>query len=85
MQSLLTDIQYSLHPADVRIVHHMPQIRIEAFWSFKKAVAAGERQAIADLARTGHETGRIPTRHGPKAKAKPAHSDDDPPSHPMSG
>jgi NTE family protein len=46
MQSILTDMQYTLHPADIRIRHIMPHIRIESFWSFEEIVALGERTAI---------------------------------------
>ncbi len=46
MQSILTDMQYTLHPADIRIRHIMPHIRVESFWSFEEIVAIGERTAI---------------------------------------
>src|SRR5699024_12619882 len=32
MQSMLTDIQYALHPANLLIRMSLPGIRIEAFW-----------------------------------------------------
>jgi NTE family protein len=46
MQSILTDMQYTLHPADIRVRHIMPHIRVESFWSFEEIVALGERTAI---------------------------------------
>ena len=45
MQSILTDMQYSLHPADVRVRHAMPEIRIESFWAFDEIVKLGESEA----------------------------------------
>ncbi len=46
MQSILTDMQYTLHPADVRVRHIMPHIRVESFWSYEEIVSLGERNAL---------------------------------------
>jgi NTE family protein len=46
MQSILTDMQYTLHPADIRVRHIMPHIRVESFWSLEDIVALGEKTAI---------------------------------------
>ena len=45
MQSLLTDIQYTLHPADVLVKLAMPEVRMEQFWDFERIVELGEREA----------------------------------------
>jgi NTE family protein len=46
MQSILTDMQYALHPADIRVKHNMPHIRVESFWSFEEIVSLGEHNAL---------------------------------------
>ncbi|MEJ2667782.1 MAG: hypothetical protein P8Z81_11900 [Deinococcales bacterium] len=45
MQAILVDIQYSLHPADLRIRLDMPEFRMESFREFRKIVAYGEEAA----------------------------------------
>ncbi len=56
MQSILVDIQASLHPPDVRIRMSMPQYRIESFKDVEDIVAIGEATAEAALeARGGWE------------------------------
>lgn len=45
MQSILTDIQYNLHPADIRVRLAMPHIRVESFWMFEEIVELGQRAA----------------------------------------
>lgn len=45
MQSILTDIKYSLHPADIRVRCLMPHIRVESFWDLDEIVALGEEAA----------------------------------------
>ncbi len=45
MQSILTDIQYSMHPADIRIQPAMPHIHIESFFAYEEIVELGERAA----------------------------------------
>ena len=45
MQSILTDLQHTLHPADIRIELDMPQVRLEAFRDFRKIVRFGREAA----------------------------------------
>jgi NTE family protein len=45
MMRLLTDSQYVHHPADLRIAHELPTVRIESFWELEAVVAAGEAEA----------------------------------------
>lgn len=45
MMRLLTDAQYVHHPADLRIVHTLPNVRVESFWDLEEVVAAGEAEA----------------------------------------
>lgn len=45
MQSILTDLQHTLHPADVRIELGMPHIRMEAFREFPAIVRSGREAA----------------------------------------
>ncbi len=45
MQALLTDIQYTLHPADLHIRMALPGVRLESFWALEDTVAEGERAA----------------------------------------
>lgn len=45
MMRLLTDAQYVHHPADLRIVHELPTMRVESFWELEAIVAAGEAEA----------------------------------------
>ncbi len=52
-QSILVDIQYSLHPADLRIRLDMPEIRVESFREFRKIVAYGEDAAERALDAVG--------------------------------
>lgn len=49
MQAILTDLQYILHPADVRIDLEAPQYRLESFRAFHEIVAAGRANAEAVL------------------------------------
>lgn len=49
MQAILTDLQYSLHPADVRIQLEAPEYRLESFRAFRDIVDAGRAQAEATL------------------------------------
>lgn len=49
MQAILTDIQYSLHPADLRIRLAMPEVRVEAFRDFRYIVQLGEEAASRAL------------------------------------
>ena len=45
MMRLLTDSQYVHHPADLRIAHELPTVRVESFWELEAVVAAGEAEA----------------------------------------
>lgn len=51
MQALLTDIQYTLHPADLRIRLAMPEIHVESFRDFRSIVRHGEEAASRALQR----------------------------------
>lgn len=53
MQSILTDIQYNLHPADLRVQAAMPHIRVESFWAFEEIVRLGEEAAYKTLTGAG--------------------------------
>jgi NTE family protein len=59
MQSILTDMQYTLHPADIRIRHIMPHVRVESFWSFEEIVAMGETNALHSFQEFGLLKGDI--------------------------
>lgn len=50
MMRLLSDVQYVLHPADLRVQHDMPSVRIEAFWELDQIVEAGVVSTEAALA-----------------------------------
>lgn len=45
MQSILTDIQYTMHPADVLVKLGMPEIHVESFREYDRIVALGEAAA----------------------------------------
>jgi NTE family protein len=53
MQAILVDIQYSLHPADLRIRLDMPEVRVESFREFRKIVRYGEETAERALDAVG--------------------------------
>ncbi|MEJ2290514.1 MAG: patatin-like phospholipase family protein [Deinococcales bacterium] len=53
MQSILVDIQYSLHPADLRIRLDMPEVRVESFREFRTIVRYGEETAERALDAVG--------------------------------
>lgn len=55
MQAILTDLQHTLHPADVRIQLDMPQIRLEAFREFPNIVVLGREAAERTLDRLERE------------------------------
>lgn len=52
-QAILVDIQYSLHPADLRIRLDMPEVRVESFRDFRKIVRYGEETAERALDAVG--------------------------------
>ena len=45
MQAILTDLQYTLHPADIRVSLDMPQYRLESFRDFPEIVDTGRQAA----------------------------------------
>ncbi len=47
MMRLLTDTRYVHHPADVRVQHELPEVRLESFWDLDAIVAQGETNAEA--------------------------------------
>ena len=53
MQSILTEMQYCLHPADIRVKHLMPQVRVESFWDIEGIVKLGEEVARRTFAENG--------------------------------
>lgn len=52
-QSMIVDIRYAIHPADLRIRMEMPKYRIESFGDFEDIVVEGERAAQRTLAAVG--------------------------------
>jgi len=44
--SILTELQYNLHPADLRVQYPMPHLNIESFWAFEEIVSIGEWSAL---------------------------------------
>lgn len=53
MQAILVDIQYGLHPADLRIRLDMPEVRVESFRDFRLIVDYGEETAERALEAVG--------------------------------
>lgn len=53
MQSILTDIQYTMHPADLLVKLDMPEIRVESFREYDRIVALGEAAARRAFAAAG--------------------------------
>lgn len=53
MQSILTDLQYTMHPADLRVQYPMPHVNVESFWAFEEIVAIGEWSATQVFHRAG--------------------------------
>src|SRR5699024_11356304 len=53
MQSLLTDIQYTMHPADVLVKLDLPEIRVESFREFERIVKMGEDTALEEFTKPG--------------------------------
>lgn len=72
MQSILTDMQYTLHPADIRIRHIMPHIRVESFWSFEEIAAMGEKTAIHTFQEFGLIKGEVTPSFAITLKTPPA-------------
>ena len=53
MQSILTEMQFCLHPTDIRVRHTMPHINIESFYAFEEIVELGERAAVNTFVELG--------------------------------
>lgn len=53
MQSILTEIQYSLHPANLLIKMELEGVRIEAFWEAEAIIKLGEEAALAACRNAG--------------------------------
>ncbi len=51
--SILTEMQYNLHPADLRVQYPMPHINVEAFWALEEIIAIGEASALQVFVRAG--------------------------------
>ena len=51
--SILTELQYNLHPADLRVQYPMPHLNVEAFWAFEEIVAIGEWSALKVFVEAG--------------------------------
>ena len=73
MQSVLTDMQHSLHPADVHVRHLMPHIRVESFWAVEEIVALGEAAARSSFAqaRLSERLPRAALTRTPSAQPSP--------------
>lgn len=79
MMRILTDTQYVHHPADLRIEHELPEVRIEAFWELEAIVAAGVANAEAAFRKDPELLARLqaasdrptPRRHLPDRAAAP--------------
>ncbi len=65
MQAILTDVQYTMHPADLRIVLDRPEFRLESFREFERIVAAGRDAAERAFERLERER---PDRLPPTAR-----------------
>ncbi|CAN5851131.1 patatin-like phospholipase family protein [soil metagenome] len=53
MQSILTEMQYCLHPADVRVKHNMPHVRVESFYALEAVIELGEQEALRAFTEAG--------------------------------
>jgi hypothetical protein len=53
MQSILTDIHYSMHPADVLVRHTMPGMNIESFRHVEEIIRLGEQAAFETFQEVG--------------------------------
>lgn len=78
MQSMLTDIQYNLHPADVKIRHDMPHIRVESFREFEAIIALGE----ATAERTFREAGLLAAPRAAETEPAPRRATAETPDQP---
>ena len=53
MQSILTEMQYCLHPADVRVKHALPHVRVESFYALESIIELGEQEALRVFTEVG--------------------------------
>jgi predicted acylesterase/phospholipase RssA len=53
MQSILTDIHYSMHPADVLVRHTMPGINLESFRNVEDIILLAEQEAFRTFREVG--------------------------------
>ncbi len=73
MQAILTELQYTLHPADVRIALDMPTYRIESFREFEAIVAMGRQTAERTFETLARERpGKLPPTPGRERAADQA-------------
>ena len=71
MMRLLTDAQYVHHPADLRVLHEMPTIRVDSFHALVDAVTQGEVNAEAALRSSPDLLARLQSASGPPMKRRP--------------
>jgi NTE family protein len=71
MMRLLTDAQYVHHPADLRVLHQMPEIRVDSFHALEEAVAHGEVNTEAALRADPDLLARLQSASGPAMKRRP--------------
>jgi len=71
MMRLLTDAQYIHHPADLRVQHEMPTMRMESFWALDEIVAQGEVNTEAALRARPELLERLQAASGPPAPRRP--------------
>jgi NTE family protein len=71
MMRLLTDAQYVHHPADLRVLHEMPSIRVDSFHALEDAVTQGEVNAEAALRASPDLLARLQSASGPPMKRRP--------------
>jgi NTE family protein len=71
MMRLLTDAQYVHHPADLRVLHQMPEIRVDSFQALEEAVAHGEVNTEAALRADPELLARLQSASGPPMTRRP--------------
>lgn len=73
MQAILTELQYTLHPADVRIALDMPKFRMESFREFEAIVATGRETAERTFETLARERpDKLPPTHASAPADEPA-------------
>jgi NTE family protein len=71
MMRLLTDAQYVHHPADLRVLHDMPDVRVDSFGALDEAVAHGEVNTEAALRANPDLLARLQAASGPPMRRRP--------------